>query len=273
MPGMRFLRFSNRSVQKKVLYCASLQKDLFFAMDKTGRQPRIHKPNTIHHVMIRGNNRHDIFYHHDHFNHFLDIVAESAEKFDHKIIAYCLMNNHVHLLIQINQSPLSAVMQNINFRYARWFNSQLNRIGHLFQGRYRSIEVSDRFYLINLFRYIHLNPVKANLVSNFSQYIWSSHHHYTNLFAPSWMSKELMLFAIKNTANLNYEDFMQKDPERDQWKPRFDISDTGEITINSDVVHTFNEQEIFDRVPALKKSFSENFIVEIICRETNTQPS
>src|SRR3990167_7956469 len=165
-------------------------------MDKTGRQPRIHVQNTIHHVMIRGNNRQQIFYGNDYFSHFLELFKEGGEKFDHKILAYCLMSNHAHMIIHVHESSLSNVMKNINFRYARWLNTKQKRIGHLFQGRFRSIEVSSEEYLIYLCRYIHLNPVVAGIVKTAGQYPWSSHQYYVMKEMPTWMDIDLVLSTI-----------------------------------------------------------------------------
>jgi REP element-mobilizing transposase RayT len=177
-------------------------------MDKQGRQPRIHIPNTIHHVMMRGNNRQIIFRHDIYHARILELLHDASKKFDHKILAFCLMSNHVHLLIHINTSSLSLVMKNINYRYARWMNRKENRIGHLFQGRYRSLEVSNDIYFVNLCRYIHHNPIEAKMVNNLDEYRWSSHQNYMENNFPSWMDSELMLSVIKNITNLSYIDFI-----------------------------------------------------------------
>ena len=132
-------------------------------MEKTGRRLRIHRPNTMHHVMVRGNNRQNIFFDKYYFNYFLDVLATSTKKYDHKILAYCLMSNHIHLIIHIYEIPLSIVMQNINYRYARWTNHRRGHIGHLFQGRYRSIDVHDQAYLINLCQYIVISHLTHRL--------------------------------------------------------------------------------------------------------------
>ena len=148
--------------------------------------------------MIRGNNRQRIFFSAEYFDRFLEIVAQSAEKFDHKILSYCLMSNHVHLLVYIHESSLSQIMQYINFRYARWLNQQQNRIDHLFQGRYRSIEVGNDEYLLNLFRYIHLNPIEARMVKYVGDYPWSSINYYIREHRASWIDADIVILALKN---------------------------------------------------------------------------
>ena len=165
-------------------------------MNRTGRIPRIHRQNSMHHVMIRSNNRQRIFFDEDNFNYFLKILEQSVEKFDHSCLCYYLMTNHVHLVVHVRDDSLSKVMQNINYRYARWFNKKLNRIGHLFQGRYRSLEIQNEVYLINLCRYIHFNPVSAKIVIYPGDYCWSSHHYYSADHSVEWIDCEAMTAAI-----------------------------------------------------------------------------
>ncbi len=241
-------------------------------MDRTGRHPRIHIPNSIHHVMIRGNNRQHIFYQNNFFCRFLEILSQSAEKFDHKIIAYCLMNNHAHLLIHIHDSPLSLVMQKINYRYARWLNHKEKRIGHLFQGRYRSLHVNSEEYLVNVCRYIHLNPVAANIVDKPSDYLWSSHRYYVTQNHPTWMDINFMLSIIKNKTNLDYHDFMNNPVDRESWKPALYISETGDIISNKDQLYELQKND-FISTTAISKFLPEHQVSSIVCRELNIQKS
>lgn len=237
-------------------------------MDRQGRQLRIHIPNTIHHVMIRGNNRQRIFFNDNDFDYFLNSLQAASEKFDHKIILYCLMNNHVHLLIHILNSSLSLVMQKINYRYARWFNYKRDRIGHVFQGRYRSLEVGTDEYFINLCRYIHLNPVAANIVINPDEYPWSSHHHYIKNNYPDWMDHKIMISAIEKKANLNYRDFMLQPVNRNLWQPALYISDTGKIIHNDVMLHELQKKtHVADNI--MRKFLPENQVLDIICDKLN----
>ncbi len=237
-------------------------------MDRQGRQPRIHVPNSIHHVMVRGNNRQRIFYGADCFNYFLDMVSQSTEKFDHKILAYCLMSNHAHLLIHIHDSSLSSVMQKINYRYARWFNHKQKCIGHLFQGRYRSLDVDNEEYLVNLCRYIHFNPVAAKIVNELNDYVWSSHHYYVKNNFPVWMDSRLMLSAIKNKTNLNYTDFMTQPVDRETWTPAIYISEMGDIIHNEDMLR-FLQKEKVNPNKLINQFLTEEQVSTIVCRELN----
>lgn len=239
-------------------------------MDRTGRHPRFHIPNSIHHVMIRGNNRQLIFYQDIYFNKFLEIISESAEKFDHKIIAYCLMNNHAHLLIHIQNSPLSSIMQKINYRYARWFNFKEKRIGHLFQGRYRSLHVNNDEYLVNVCRYIHFNPVSANIVNKPSEYRWSSHQYYIDQNPPGWMDINLMLSIIKDKTNLTYHDFMNTPIDRETWKPALYISETGDILCYKDQLSELQRKDSIS-IPIVSEFLSAKQVIDVVCGELNIQ--
>lgn len=244
-------------------------------MESTARLPRIHMPNTIHHVMIRGNNRQRIFYGDKYFERFFEILKQSTEKFDHKILACCLMGNHAHLVIHIHEIPLSSVMQNINYRYARWVNRKLKRIGHLFQGRYRSINVNDEIYLINLCRYIHLNPVAAEIVKDVNHYRWSSHQYYISCDPPPWMDISLVTSAIQNKVMLSYADFISRPIEREKWKPGLYISENGEIVINEDVVRQLSQDAtaIYSSPLASEKFLSSDLVSSIVCKNLNVDYS
>jgi hypothetical protein len=99
------------------------------------------------------------------------------------------MKNHVHLALQVTETPLSKLMQSLSQRYTVWFNHRHERVGHLFQGRYKDILVDSDQYLLELIRYIHLNPVRANLVADPENYSYSSHRAYSGLVAaPPWLT-------------------------------------------------------------------------------------
>jgi len=139
------------------------------------RKHRLYLPGALYHVMLRGNNGQRIFNDNEDRSCFMGFIAEGIGRYGHRIHAFCLMVNHVHLLIQMGETALSKVMQNISFRYTRWMNRRHHRIGHLFQGRFRVILCDADAYLLELVRYIHLNPVRAGLVEAPDGYSWSGH--------------------------------------------------------------------------------------------------
>jgi putative transposase len=157
------------------------------------RKPRIHFPGAVYHVILRGNAGQDIFFSKKDRSRFYLLLQEGIEKYGHRILAFCLMSNHVHLVIQVGEKPLSRIMQNVSFRYTRFINARKKRIGHLFQGRYKAILVDADSYLLELVRYIHNNPVRAKMIESIDQYAWSSHRAYLGLDTIPWLSMDPVL--------------------------------------------------------------------------------
>ncbi|MBW2545304.1 MAG: transposase [Deltaproteobacteria bacterium] len=139
--------------------------------------------------MLRGNAKQTIFHNNEEYRCFEDILAEGLEQYSLMLHAYCWMENHVHMALQVNDKPLSKLMQNLSQRYTHWFNKRYDRVGHLFQGRYKAILVDKDAYLLELIRYIHLNPVRADMVSDPIDYPLSSHAAYTgHVQPPFWLT-------------------------------------------------------------------------------------
>ena len=130
------------------------------------RPLRVEFDNAIYHVTSRGNDRKKIFLSKWDYVKFTEYLAGAKEKYGILVHAYVLMGNHYHLILQTPQPNLSQVMQYINGSYTTYFNIKRNRSGHLFQGRYKAIVVDADEYLLELSRYIHLNPVRANMVED-----------------------------------------------------------------------------------------------------------
>ena len=142
------------------------------------RKPRLHYSGASYHVILRGNGGQDIFIDKKDRTRFYFLLQEGVERYRHRIHAYCLMTNHVHLAIQVGDVPLSRIIQNLSFRYTRYLNRRKNQVGHLFQGRYKALLIDADSYLLELVRYIHNNPVRAGMVKTAEEYPWSSHHAY-----------------------------------------------------------------------------------------------
>lgn len=154
------------------------------------RKPRLHIDGAVYHVMLRGNGGQEIFFDDDDRRHFYFLLEEGVARFGHRIHGFCLMGNHAHLTIQVGTEPLAKIMQNLSFRYARWVNKKQKRIGHLFQGRYKAIMVDRDAYLLQLVRYIHLNPVRAKLVERPQDYAWSGHRAYLGEETLTWLTTD-----------------------------------------------------------------------------------
>ena len=157
------------------------------------RKPRIHFPGAVYHVILRGNGGQDIFYsEEDRFRLYL-LLQEGIERFGHRIHAFCLMTNHIHMAIQVRDIALSKIIQNMSFRYTRYINKKQQRIGHLFQGRYKALLIDADSYLLELVRYIHNNPLRAGLVQVPEDYQWSSHRVYIDKESIPWVSTDWIL--------------------------------------------------------------------------------
>ena len=162
---------------------------------------------------MRGNARQDIFFDDEDRIRFYLLLQEGTEKYGHRIHAFCLMTNHVHLAIQVGDVSLSRIMQNLTFRYTKWINWRQNRSGHLFQGRYQAVLVDADSYLQELTRYIHLNPVRANMVQTPEEYPWSGHRAYLGREIIPWLTTDwvLSLFSQKSTqARIGYRNFVDQ---------------------------------------------------------------
>ena len=157
------------------------------------RKPRLHYPGALYHVILRGNARQDIFFEdQDRYRLYL-LLQEGVERFGHRILAFCLMTNHIHLAIQVGNVPLSRILQNLSFRYTRWVNWRQDRVGHLFQGRYKAFVVDAEPYLLELVAYLHLNPVRVGMASDAADYPWSSHRAYLGRELLPWLDSDFVL--------------------------------------------------------------------------------
>lgn len=131
------------------------------------------------HVMVQGVNKEYIFNKQEYIKEYLEIIKENKKEYDFEILAYCIMNNHAHFLVHVEDiNEFGKFMQRINFLYARMYNKREQRCGVLFRNRYQAEPVYERRYLINCIKYIHKNPVKANMVLKCEDYEYSSYNDY-----------------------------------------------------------------------------------------------
>lgn len=157
------------------------------------RPLRLHVPGAIYHVTLRGNHRRDIFFKEEDQRILNDLVARVIKRFGARLHAYCFMTNHIHLLIQVADVPLGRLMLHIAGRYARTIQATLDTTGHLFEKRYHPVLVDADEYLLELLRYIHLNPVRARMVKSPDDYPWSSHHAYVGNRLEPWVTTDFAL--------------------------------------------------------------------------------
>lgn len=131
----------------------------------------------IYHVMTRGNNKSKIFLDNRDMEKYLQILLDKKQDKNYYLFAYCIMPNHSHLIIK-EEEQLSTIMKKINISYAQYFNKKYDKVGHVFQDRYRSEPIEDDRYLLTAVRYVHNNPIKAKIVADCKDYPWSSYNYY-----------------------------------------------------------------------------------------------
>ncbi|MGE5417707.1 MAG: transposase [Acidobacteriota bacterium] len=169
----------------------------------------------VYHVMIRGNERKDIFLDDDDRQRFLQTLVDKKNKDKFSIYAYCLMSNHAHLLVRDTlEEPIALIMKKINGSYAYYFNKKYRRIGHVFHDRFKSETVENDKYLLTVTRYIHHNPLKAGIVDNLEAYRWSSYHDYISKRSSDFVDRELILGMFSDGRGISlvcFKEFMKQE--------------------------------------------------------------
>jgi len=139
------------------------------------REARVVTENACYHIITRGNQKQLVFLDSLDYERYLSILAKYKNKYKFKLYCFCLMPNHVHLVIEVKESFLvSKIMKCLNLSYTIYFNSRHQKVGHLWQDRFKSKIIEKDAYLLECMNYIELNPVRAWLTSNQEKYIWSS---------------------------------------------------------------------------------------------------
>lgn len=187
-----------------------------------GRPLRIEFPGAHYHVTSRGNEQKDVFKSQKDREQFLSYLESAVFRYGAVIHAYCLMGNHYHLLLETPSGNLSQIMQHINGAYTNYFNVKQKRYGHLFQGRYKAILIEADEYAEELSRYIHLNPVRAGMVSRPEEYRWSSYLDYIEgRKSPEWLKTAFILdyFGKGKNACKKYQVFVEDLIEREYESP------------------------------------------------------
>ena len=144
------------------------------------RQARRKSESGIYHIMLRGINQQQIFEDEEDGFRFLETLSKYKEPCGYEIYAYCLMGNHIHILLKEGKENLTLVLKRIAGSYVYWYNWKYRRCGHLFQDRFKSEPVEDDAYFLTVLRYIHQNPIKAGICKNIDGYKFSSYNEYIN---------------------------------------------------------------------------------------------
>lgn len=142
---------------------------------------RVWYPGAKYHITCRGNKKKSIFFDKLDFKVFISILKEVKKKTPYSLLSYCLMPNHIHLQLKTFDAEIWKIMRSINWKYANYFNKRYDTVGHVFQGRYGSKIIENKYYNLIVNRYIHLNPVKDKIVIKPEDYSWSSYKIYQNI--------------------------------------------------------------------------------------------
>ncbi|MDP3058064.1 MAG: transposase [bacterium] len=198
------------------------------------RQARQESSTGYYHVMARGiNNREFLFRRDAEKNRFLELVKDQQDAELLKLIAYCVMDNHVHLIIKAAKTCMSKAVKVISLRFAAYYNRSHNRIGPVFGDRFRSEKVESDAYLLGALRYIHRNPVKANIVQDVTKYRSSSYSEYLNAVKYIDEAQKLYVLELFNNSSQSFAEFhVLEDDEKEyletaedleKWKAEFAV--------------------------------------------------
>ncbi len=175
------------------------------------RNAREKSETGIYHIMMRGIDKRDIFIQEADYHRFLHHMEKAKQKSGFLLLGYCLMTNHVHLLIKEGNEEIGDAIKRINVGYAQYYNMRYDRAGHLFQNRFRSEPVNDDRYLLTVLRYIHQNPLKAGIVKRGCDYKWSSYGLYLNL-NEAIIDKDIILTYFSSIADfIEYNNAINND--------------------------------------------------------------
>ena len=222
------------------------------------RPLRLEFPGALYHLTSRGDRREDIYEDDTDRQAFLDVFSSVIERHNWVCYAYCLMSNHYHLLVQTPDANLSKGMRQLNGVYTQAYNRRHKKSGHLFQGRYKSILVDVDSYLLEVSRYVVLNPVRAGMVKSAAQWEWSSYQAMVDQAAPpEWLSSDYLLsqFSVqRKTAIRKYTEFVQQGIKNEPiWAQLNNQIYLGDQTFVKEVQKHIKELEQDLQIPKIQK--------------------
>ncbi len=236
------------------------------------RQLRIEYEGAFYHITSRGNQREQIFWDNRDKERFKEIIKRTKERYGYLLHAYVLMDNHYHLLMETPHANIKQIMQNINTSYTVYANKRHKRFGHLFQGRYKAFIVDKESYLMELSRYIHLNPVRAGMVKAAGEYRWSSYREYMNGKEKQTTDTEdtLYMFSkVRHEAIRKYEEFVSSGIAKESPLGKAVGGVLGNESFTEKVFAYLKGSLDKTEIPDIKKIESKHGIEEVIRRIAN----
>lgn len=243
------------------------------------RQAREKSSSGVYHIMLRGINKQDIFYDEEDKLRCIETLNKYKNICSYKVYGYCLMSNHIHLLLREGKETISQTMKRIGVSYVYWYNMKYERVGHLFQDRYRSEKVEDDKYLLTVLRYIHHNPVRAGMVDELAQYKWSSYSEYVRQES-TLTDIEFVFELLSNNCNKRIEIFKEFMSEENMDKhlddgagKRRQMSDEEakkliQKMIGSDNLHILQQKSRNERDDIIKKLKEKEVSIRQLARIT-----
>ncbi len=240
------------------------------------RPLRVEYEGAFYHITARGNEKASVFRDNRDYDRFLDLLGRMHERYGILVHAYVLMTNHYHLLMETPRGNLVATMHDLNTAYTNYFNRKYERVGHLLQGRYRSILVEKDAYLLELSRYIHLNPVRARIVRFLEQYPWSSYGAYkSSKTSQEWLFTREILGQMDGNvrkARKGYRQFVEQGLKEDLPDPLREVISgivLGGARFWQEAKERFQEVRKDREIPTLRQVHQKRDI-EAIVREVAT---
>ena len=233
-------------------------------MIKIGRQSRQFAETGLYHIVVRGVNHCHLFEQEVDYMMFSSIVKEVKKEMNFKLYAYCLMSNHVHLLVlEEKLGDISIIMKRILTHYACWFNRKYERSGSLIANRYKSECINNSKYLFSLVRYIHQNPIRAGITGAINEYTWSSYNEYLKNDIGCITDKEFILetLSFDKEAALNRFVEFHKEMDSNEFMP-VDIKKKTEATIRREIMNIIGGKEP-NSLACLNKSQRNKIIKEL----------
>ncbi len=221
------------------------------------RSARNQSSTNIYHIILRGNNKQQIFLDAEDHTRFLNIVSEYKRRYDFMLLAYCLMGNHIHLLIKTDETPLSTIMKSIVVKFVYYYNVKYQRVGHLFQDRFKSEPVESETYLLQVARYIHKNPIKAGICADYSDYRFLSYSEY---FGKSVYADTEFLFDIISLNNFKaFHEENVDDKVMDIIENRIRVSDNAAI----EIINKIYKRKAITNLPEMPRDVQINVAAEL----------
>ncbi len=220
------------------------------------RKNRVHYEGALYHVICRGNNKNYIFEENDEKEKYIQTIRKYKERYNFKLYAYCIMGNHVHMLMEVSDTPLSKVMQGIQQVYTYYYNKKYDRSGHVFEQRYKAILCSKDEYLLALIRYIHQNPVRSGLEGGLN-YKYSSHNSYIHHNYYDLIDKEFPLSLFSSNLINQINEYNKFVGENDNI-----ISGLEEKGLTIEIVENTKEKEDENKYPI-------SIIIKNVCNYYN----